>query len=103
MALQATLVDYSPSRVLTFDLNRKVPVAEFVYCVNPIPKDSSPPGIFADNGLTSLQALDNVGTFLAMERSFAVGVGNTIILYETSLQGASEVSGIEAFGTGWLS
>lgn len=32
--------------------------------VNPIPKDSDPPGIFAENGLVDLQALDDCGTFL---------------------------------------
>jgi hypothetical protein len=31
-----------------------------------------------------------------MERSFAVGVGNTVVLYETSTWGATNVSRIEA-------
>ena len=52
------------------------------------------PGAF--NGLSELLALDDMGTFLVMERSFAVGVGNTIRLFEASTEGATEVSGISA-------
>ncbi|MGH2538706.1 MAG: esterase-like activity of phytase family protein [Candidatus Promineifilaceae bacterium] len=94
----SSLTDSSPSRLLEFELGSKRPAREFVYCVEPIPQAPIPPGAFADNGLSEMQALDNQGTFLAMERSFAVGVGNTVILYETSSQGATDVSAIEALG-----
>ena len=90
---KSTLTDDSPSRVLFYDANSKKPMAEYVYIVHPIPKDSNPAGIFADNGLVELQALDNAGNFLAMERSFAVGVGNTVRLFEISTGGATDVSG----------
>jgi 3-phytase/alkaline phosphatase D len=92
----ATLTDSSPARVLEYDLDRKRPLAEYVYLVSPIPQAPVPPGAFADNGLVDLQALDNCGTFLAMERSFAVGVGNTIRLFETTTRGATDVSDLEA-------
>lgn len=91
-----TLSDSSPSRVLEIRLSRKRPGREFVYFVEPIPKAPDPPGSFADNGLVELQALDNKGTFLAMERSFAIGVGNTVRLFETTTRGATDVSGIFA-------
>lgn len=91
----STLTEYSPSRVLQYDLDSKRALAEYVYNVNPIPQAPVPPGSFADNGLVDLQALDNCGTFLAMERSFAVGVGNTVVLYETTTHGATDVSGWE--------
>jgi hypothetical protein len=90
---QASLSDSSPSRVLFYDADSKEPMAEYVYIVQPIPKDSDPPGIFADNGLSELLALDDMGTFLVMERSFAVGVGNTVRLFEITTEGATEVSG----------
>jgi 3-phytase/alkaline phosphatase D len=90
----ATLTDGTMARFLEYTTNGKV-MREFVYYVDPIPFDSSPPGIFADNGLSDVQAIDNAGTFLAMERSFAVGVGNTIRLFETSIAGATDVSGID--------
>jgi 3-phytase/alkaline phosphatase D len=81
---------------LQYDLGSGRPGPEFVYWVDPIPKAPILPGLFADNGLVELIALDNMGTFLAMERSFAVGVGNTVRLFETSTKDASEVSSIHA-------
>jgi hypothetical protein len=51
---------------------------------------------FRVNGLVELLPLDNVGTMLALERSFSVGAeggGNTIWLYEIQTQGATDVSG----------
>ena len=89
----STLTEGSPARVIEYKLWGAKLKREFVYEVAPIPKDTDPPGGFADNGLVEMQALDNKGTFLAMERSFAVGVGNTIRLFETSLRGATNVAG----------
>ena len=91
----STLTDSSPSRVLEYRRYWR-PGREFVYMVEPIPKTPIPPDSFADNGLVELQALDNRGTFLAMERSFAVGVGNTVVLYETTRRGATNVSKFES-------
>lgn len=92
----ATLTDSSPARVLEYDLASKRPLAEYVYVVSPIPQAPVPAGSFADTGLVDLQALDNCGTFLSMERSFAVGVGNTVVLFETTTRGATDVSNLEA-------
>jgi hypothetical protein len=92
----STLTDSSPSRVLEYSLKRHRPGREFVYMVDPIPLDSDPPGGFADNGLVDLQAIDNSGTFLAMERSYASGVGNTVKIFEASFDGATDVSDIFA-------
>ena len=46
-----------------------------------------------DNGLVELVAVDNVGTLLAMERSFWEGYGNTVKLFEVKTAGATDVSG----------
>lgn len=88
----STLDSYSPSRFLQYHLPRQQPLSEYVYCVDPIPQAPVPPTAFADHGLVEIQALDNSGTFLTMERSFAVGVGNTILLFEATTDGASDVS-----------
>jgi hypothetical protein len=40
-----------------------------------------------------LLALDNNGTFLALERGFSAGVGNTVKLYQVNTQGALDVLG----------
>lgn len=91
-----TIDNGSPSRVIAYNLKQKRPGSEYVYCVSPIPQQV--PGSYADNGLVELVALDNHGTFLAMERSYAEGIGNTVVLFETSIQGATDVSGIDALG-----
>jgi hypothetical protein len=92
----ASLTESSPARVLQYNLDSKRPLAEYVYMVSPIPQAPIPTEEFADNGLVDLQALDNCGTFLAMERSYAVGVGNTIRLFETTTRDATDVSNLFA-------
>jgi 3-phytase/alkaline phosphatase D len=92
----ATLTNGSPARVLQYDLGSKRPGAEFVYPVDPIFAAPVPPDAFAVNGLVELLALDNRGTFLAMERSFSVGVGNRVALYETTTEDATNVADIQA-------
>jgi 5'/3'-nucleotidase SurE len=79
-------------RIVKYDLTTKEVVGEFVYIVEAIPTEPIPADGFADNGLVELLAIDNNGTLLALERSFAVGVGNTIRLYEINTQGALDVS-----------
>ena len=92
----STLTDESPARFLLYNARNRRPGPEYVYMVAPIPKDSDPAGVFADNGLVDLQAVDNVGTFVAVERSFAVGVGNTVRVFESSTQEATNVAGLES-------
>lgn len=94
----ASLTETSPSRVLELNFAPFGPGREFVYVVDTIPQPPDPVGSFADNGLVEIEALDGRGTFLAMERSFAVGVGNTIRLFEASADGATDVSGLEVLG-----
>jgi len=87
----ATLDDPSLSRILKYDLSTGQPVAEFVYEVEAVPDVPIPTGAFSTNGLVELLALDNNGTFLALERAFSVGVGNTVKLYQVNTQGALDV------------
>ena len=82
-------------RILRLGLSPAGPLEEYVYITRPVPVPPDPPGSFADNGLVALLALDDDGTLLAMERSFAVGVGNTIKLFVVSTQGATDVSGMD--------
>ena len=91
----AGLAQGSLSRMLEYDVKLKRPGLEFVYVVDPVAEVPIPPEAFRNNGLVELQALDNTGTFLAMERSFSVGVGFTIKLYEVLTQEATDVSGVD--------
>jgi hypothetical protein len=98
-----TVAHGSPSRVLQFNQSpRYGPGAEYVYHVSPIPAAPIPHAKLAGNGLVELQTLDNAGTFLAMERSFAVGAGNTIRLFETSKQGATDVSTYDSLAANYI-
>jgi len=91
----ANLGQASFARILQYRLSSGQPDSEFVYVVNPVAETPVPPDQFRVNGLVELLPLDNVGTMLALERSFSVGAeggGNTIWLYEISTQGATDVS-----------
>ncbi|WP_420645451.1 esterase-like activity of phytase family protein [Candidatus Leptofilum sp.] len=80
------------SRILAYDLHTRQPLHEFVYVVGEVPEAPDPPDAFRTNGLVELLPLDNSGNFLAMERAFSVGKGNTVGIFETSLAGATDVS-----------
>ena len=87
------------ARILQYRLSSGQPGAEYVYVVNPVAEVPVPSDQFRVNGLVELLPLDNLGTMLAMERSFSVGapgLGNTIWLYEIQTQAATDVSGYEA-------
>ena len=92
----ATLTNGSPSRILQYDLQTGQEVGEFLYITDPVADAPNPVGSFNTNGLVELLALDNNGTFLSLERSFSTGVGNTIKLYETSILGATDISGLNS-------
>jgi 3-phytase/alkaline phosphatase D len=91
----ANLSQGSLARILAFRLSSGAPGSQYVYVVNPVAEAPVPPTAFSVNGLVELLPLDNLGTMLALERSFSVGapgLGNTIWLYEIQTQGATDVS-----------
>nr|MDZ8062740.1 phytase [Nostoc sp. EkiNYC01] len=90
--LKASLTSGSRSRILQYNLVTGQPEKEYLYITDTIPEAPNPSTGSADNGLVDLLAIDNRGTLLALERSFAQGVGNTIKIYEVSLQGATDIS-----------
>jgi hypothetical protein len=92
----ANLGQESFARILQYRLSSGEPGSEYVYVVNPVAEVPVPADQFRVNGLVELLPLDNLGTMLALERSFSVGAegaGNTIWLYEIQTQGATDVSG----------
>lgn len=96
---RASLTSGSPSRILQYNLVSGQPEKEYLYVTDAIADVPNPPTGFADNGLVDLLAIDNRGTLLAVERSFAEGVGNTIKIYEVSLQGATDISTIDSLAS----
>ncbi|MGB6361646.1 MAG: esterase-like activity of phytase family protein, partial [Thermoanaerobaculia bacterium] len=87
---EADLEQRSPARILKLDLGRGRVEAEYLYWVEPIPTDSAYENGFKNNGLVELLAIDEE-TLLALERSFAAGVGNSIRLYRISLREATDI------------
>ena len=105
-ATESTLIQDGPrsnfetgafSRVIKYDTATGEAVGEFLYPIDPIQVEI-PDAPFADNGLVELIAIDNEGTFIALERSFTLGAadrGNTGNLYLVRSQGATNVIGQE--------
>ncbi|MBD2771753.1 phytase [Iningainema tapete] len=93
----ATLTNGSPSRILQYNLTSGQPEKEYLYITDPVA--ATPTSGTGDNGLVDLLAIDNRGTLLSVERSFSAGVGNTIKIYEVSLQGATDISFYDSLST----
>lgn len=87
----ATLTSGATSRILVLGSDSLTPEAEYVYVTDAIPVAPVPGGA-ADNGLVELLAYAP-NKYIAMERAFASGVGNSIRLYSIDLTGATDVLG----------
>lgn len=98
----ATTANGSRARILQYNLVTGQPEKEYLYNIDPVALAPIPSTAFSTNGLVDLLAIDDRGTFLALERSFSSGVpgtGNTIKIYEVTLQGATDISFIDALGS----
>jgi myo-inositol-hexaphosphate 3-phosphohydrolase len=80
------------TRVIQYDLSDNSVAHEFVYLSEAV---STPSDAFSVNGLVELLAMDDAGTLLALERSFGVGSGYDIRLYEADVFDALDVSALE--------
>jgi hypothetical protein len=92
-----TLTAGSVVRVVKLDPATGKPTAQYAYNVGKIPVDKAPTGAFApDNGLPELLAVSDT-EFIAIERAFADGVGNTIKLFLTKIEAdTTDVSGLKS-------
>jgi hypothetical protein len=86
----ATTSTTSPARILSYHIGHGPSDREYVYDTDPV---VAPSPVFTVNGLVELLPL-NQQFMLAMERSFSVGVGNDIRIYQVALPGATNVSGV---------
>ena len=83
----------SLARILEYRLAGRQVGAQYVYVVDPVVDVPDPADSFRVNGLVELLPIDNTGTYLAMERSFSVGKGNVVRIFEISSAMATDVSG----------
>jgi len=80
-----TVSSGSVVRVMALDPVSGSAMAQYAYELPPIPVDATPGAPFGpDNGLPELLALSDT-EFIALERAFAYGVGNTIRLVLTGI------------------
>lgn len=93
----STLTAPSPGRILVFDLARGELLREHLYWIEPIADEPRSEGGFATAGLVELVALDR-SRLLALERSFSVGRGSDVRLYEVDLSRADDILPIPALG-----
>lgn len=85
-----SLVNGSRVRVMAIDPLTGQAVRQYAYGLPEIPLDAIPGAPFGpDNGLPELLALGD-DSFLAVERAFAFGVGNTIRLVYSEVGGATD-------------
>lgn len=93
----------SLTRLLTYDVPKRSPVAEYVYELAPW---AEPSAIFGVNGIVEVLPIDDAGTMLVMERSFSVGgvlgggTGNVVVINEISTVGATDVLDTDALYDG---
>jgi hypothetical protein len=90
-----TLTSGSVVRVTAIKPSIGMAGAQYAYLLPPIPVDAAPGAPFGpDNGLPELLAIDDT-SFIALERAFASGVGNTIRLVRTTITSqTTDVSGV---------
>ena len=98
----ATVSNGSLSRIVGYNVATGTPAAEYLYLTDSVAAPSIPPSAFNTNGLVDLLAIDDTH-FLSLERSFSTGVGNTIKLYEVSLEGADDISDISSLNAADIS
>jgi hypothetical protein len=91
---KATLEAGSLSRVIRFDVPTGKPDGEFVYETGKIFSKAAKEPPYNDNGLTEL-LIFGPETLLAVERSYAHGVGNEINLYLVKANLATDVKGMD--------
>ncbi len=90
----ATVTTASPSRLLRYDSDGRLD-REFVYVVEPVPEPAVPAEGFSVNGLVDVLPVGPT-RLVAMERSFAEGVGNDARLYLVETARATDVRGLPA-------
>ena len=72
-------------RLTQYDPKTAKATAQYAYALPPIPVNSQPNTYPPDNGLSEILAISNV-QFIAVERAFAGGIGNTIRLVKTEIK-----------------
>lgn len=91
----ADTVSSSPSRIIVYSLSTGNILHEYRYDVNKVFVTGEERGPFAVNGLSDLQAINNEGHLLALDRNYVQEQGNRIGLYEVRTEGATDIKQVD--------
>ncbi len=91
----ASLQSGTPCRILRYDAVSGNLGRSFVYITEPLPTGANPAGKFTTNGLVDLLAIDE-NRLLSLERAFSLETGNTIRIFEISLEKGDRIEGLES-------
>jgi len=84
-----------PCRFTQIELSTGKAVRQIAYVPDPIPRRPLLPGTYADNGVSEILMID-ANRMLVLERSYAVGAGNSLRLYEIDTRHGSDVLAVDA-------
>lgn len=84
-----------PCRFTQIELSTGKAIRQIAYVPDPIPRRPLLPGTYADNGVSEVLMID-ADRMLVLERSYAVGAGNSLRLYEIDTRGGSDVLAVDA-------
>lgn len=90
----ATLANGSRSRLLRYDTRTGRLQRQYAYDDEPVAAPPTPAGGFTVNGLVELLPFGR-RHLLSMERSFSVGTGNSVKLYDVRLARATDVGDVD--------
>ncbi|TXI80375.1 MAG: esterase-like activity of phytase family protein [Cupriavidus sp.] len=88
-----TLTGGALARLIRYDAATGNQKAQYVYPISPIPQAPSTATGWNDFGLSEIMALDD-HHLLSIERGYAQGVGNSVIVNMFDLDGAADVANI---------
>ncbi|NLS15909.1 esterase-like activity of phytase family protein [Rhizobium sp. P40RR-XXII] len=88
-----TLTGGALARLIRYDVATGEQKAQYAYPISPIPQAPSTASGWNDFGLSEILALDD-RHLLSIERGYAQGVGNSVVINMFDLDGATDVSNI---------
>ena len=89
----------APVRITAIDVASGRALRQIAYQPDAVPHKSPLPGGYTTNGVSEILA-DGPGHLLVLERSYTLGVGNSIRLYRIALQDGSDTQGLDALAPG---
>jgi hypothetical protein len=85
----------APLRITQYDLANGQVLRQIAYQPDAIPHRPMPPNAYADNGVPEILMLDD-HRMLVLERSFSVGVGNSLRVYMIDTRDGSDTKDVAA-------